>query len=108
MGANFFEEYEKILPDDEKGSSQDTLDSVFSRAVEAAAYEYGHRGYTGSLAEKGEVTFIGTVKTKREAREAIDKLVEASDERIDDKWGPAGAILIEEEKTYVFFGWAAS
>lgn len=108
MGAQFFENYEKILPEDETGSLRDTLHRVFRRAVELEAYESGHGGYTGTLAEKSEVTLVGTVKTRGEASALMDKLVDEDDKRISDKWGPAGAIFIEDDKAYVFFGYASS
>jgi hypothetical protein len=33
-----------------------TLSEAFRSAVDEAYYEYGHRGYTGTIAEKGGVT----------------------------------------------------
>ena len=42
MGAEWFEE----------GASGKTMKSAFKAAHERALWEYGHRGYTGSLAEK--------------------------------------------------------
>jgi len=81
---------------------------AFSDAVADARHEYGHRGYTGSLAEKGECVFISKVKTKAEALDLADKLIDDCDERIDDKWGPAGVIEVEEPAGFLFFGWASS
>ena len=46
MGACEFEEL----------SHGKTADEAFSRAVDQAQYEYGHGGYTGTIAEKGEFT----------------------------------------------------
>lgn len=43
MGAEWFEQY---------GVGK-TMKGAFSAAHKEALYEYGHRGYTGSLAEKG-------------------------------------------------------
>jgi hypothetical protein len=35
-----------------------TAQDAFNRAVDAAAYEYGHGGYTGSIAEKHEYALV--------------------------------------------------
>ena len=39
-------------------------------------------------------------------------LIDEGDERVDDKWGPAGCIELprvgDGEKTFLFFGWASS
>jgi hypothetical protein len=35
-----------------------TLQDAFRSAVDEAYYEYGHRGYTGTIAEKSGVTFV--------------------------------------------------
>jgi len=81
---------------------------AFSEAVADARHEYGHGGYTGTLAEKNKCVFISKVKTQKEATDLADKLIDDCDERIDDKWGPAGAIEVEEPAGFLFFGWASS
>ena len=102
-----------------------TAEGAFNRAVIKAQYNYGHAGYTGTIAEKIGFTVIPLPEHKAPldlAREMMSK----SDERIDDKWGPAGCIEIPkeleeelakaeglrgkkpEEKLYLFFGWASS
>lgn len=87
---------------------------AFASAVEEAAYEYGHGGYTGSLAEKSSFTVIpfdsGNLDITPE--EYAELLIEKSDLRVDDKWGPAGCIELPSEKEgerhFLFFGWASS
>lgn len=89
MGANTFVE---------QGAGESPKQAL-GTLVEQACYEYGHGGYTGSIAEKGG--------------DGLKRF--PSDVDIDDilggdtlsKWGPTG--YIEEKKgVYTFFGWASS
>lgn len=89
MGANTFVE---------TGKGRDPSHALNELVVDAQ-YEYGHGGYTGSIAEKGG--------------DGLKRF--PSDVDIDDilggdtlsKWGPTG--YIEEKKgVYTFFGWASS
>jgi hypothetical protein len=96
MGASTFVNFSKITSKDE----------AFRHLVEEAQYEYGHGGYTGTIAEKGDSVDVGTVATKKEAYDLANKLLDEDDDRISDKWGPAGCITITEGG-YVFFGWAS-
>lgn len=71
------------------------VQDAFVRGTEEAAHEHGHGGYTGSLAEKGEYTIIThTPLVEVEAYALASRLIDANDPRIDDKWGPAGAIPV--------------
>ena len=113
MGAELFENREW-------GAS---AKEAFNNAVKQAEYDYGHRGYTGTIAEK--TTFVMIPLEKGYSPEDIKELlVVMGDERIDDKWGDAGCIEIppefytEDDKVYkekhplehlyLFFGWASS
>jgi len=70
-----------------------TADQAFHTATEQARWEYGNGGYTGTIAEKGSYTIIDTTpRTFDEAVAYADQLLSKSDPRIDDKWGPAGAV----------------
>ena len=82
-----------------------TSQDAFRAAQEKARYEYGHRGYTGTIAEKDSVVMIDLPKGKN-ARDYADKLIDNRDKRIDDKWGPAGCFDLGKGK-YFFFGWAS-
>jgi hypothetical protein len=84
-----------------------TAEEAFRAAKGRAYYEHGHAGYTGTIAEKHD--FIVIIPPKewellpaKYARELLDN----DDPRIDNKWGPAGAVKIGEE-TWLFFGWAS-
>lgn len=96
-----------------------TAKQAFDDAVDDALYEYGHGGYTGTIAEKDSYLHISLPQglRKNPPLEKItayaEDLIEKCDSRIDDKWGPAGCLLVKqgadgEPNTYLFFGWASS
>lgn len=92
-------------------ATQNTAKEAFRACVEQAQYDHGHAGYTGTIAEKNEFVRIGSVKTEDEAVALAEKLIEKRDGRIDDKWGPAGMIEINNGKEiegWCFFGLASS
>jgi len=97
---------------------------AFYRAVDQAAYDYGHSGYTGTIAEKNEYTvfdlpeglrvedlegFFSLPGASKFADETL-KAVKLMDERTlsvmgsvyEDKWGPCVAIRVtgDDEKAY--------
>jgi hypothetical protein len=68
---------------------------VFKRLHEEVGYESGHGGYSGTLVEKGSFVIIThTPLPQREAEALAQRLIDEGDQRIDDKWGPAGAIPV--------------
>jgi hypothetical protein len=79
---------------------------AFTKAVKQAQYDNGHSGYTGSIAEKNDFIMIDLPEGKK-VGEFAEELVDNCDERIEDKWGPAGCIRIKDGK-YLFFGYASS
>jgi hypothetical protein len=82
----------------------ETAKEAFNNAREQALYDYGHRGYTGSLAEKTSFREV----FPRDG-ETWDQCVRRHDEAgtFDDKWGPAGAVKVTDG-VWCFFGWASS
>jgi len=97
---------------------------AFRRAVEEATWEHGHGGYTGTIAEKSD--YISIPESEHKGKNKIkyaQTLIDKEDRRIDDKWGPAGAIRLtgdlekklrkrknlqgKKVKIYLFFGWAS-
>jgi len=77
-----------------------TAQEAFRNAVDEARHEYGHGGYTGTIAEKGSFVIV----------QLDPELVEDYDrwpDKVQDKWGPAGAIKLAENK-WLFFGCASS
>lgn len=85
------------------------MEKCFREAVREAQWEHGHGGYTGTIAEKGSVVLIPEVvaETWEEGDRLAYKMIHDDDDRIDDKWGPAGAIRVKN-KGWVFFGMASS
>lgn len=105
MGAEQFDSY---------GEGREAQ-GAFDAAVADACYNYGHAGYTGTIAEKTEFTLITKTPMPYDAaQELATKLLDDGDERVDDKWGPAGAIPVHGKddpaavQGYLFFGWASS
>lgn len=98
-------------------ASGKTVNAAFARATEQARYERGHGGYTGTIAEKNAFTLITIPASYTPAREQdrtderrpaayADHLINEDDDRVCNKWGPAGAIDLGGEK-WLFFGWAS-
>ncbi|GAA1622969.1 hypothetical protein [Actinoplanes couchii] len=88
MGATTFTNYHD-------GADADT---AFNAACRDARYEYGHGGYTGTLAEKYSYVIVTqTLMTYDEACDHANHLLDTNDHRIDDKWGPAGAIPVKTD-----------
>lgn len=83
-GGEFFEDW---VPNT-------NVQKAFEEAVEEARYEYGNRGYTGTISEKdGYKIRSRTPMNEQAAREFIKK-----DGDKNDKWGPAFAIPYTESK----------
>jgi hypothetical protein len=88
---------------------------AFNLARDEAAYEHGHGGYTGTVAEKGEVVKVRDIPmTEQDANNEAWRMIDARDHRTNDKWGPAGAIPLTKTPNgtqidgWLFFGWASS
>lgn len=91
----------------ETDAQGETVQEAFRAAREQALYDYGHAGYTGTIAEKDGWTVISQTPLPAEDAQALaDKLLQEDDPRISDKWGPAGAIPIDGGG-WLFFGWAS-
>lgn len=85
---------------------------AFKTARDEEAWENGHGGYTGTIAEKNDFVMCSdeTFPSRKEAAEFANNLIDNGDSRIDDKWGPAGCVkfLSKDKTVYLFFGWASS
>lgn len=82
---------------------------AFTNARADALHEYGHGGYTGSIAEKQSFTMIQLPDMGPEGPDAGGyawSLIDKKDPRVDDKWGPAGCIDLGNGE-FLFFGWAS-
>jgi hypothetical protein len=90
---------------------------TFVDLVSQAQYDYGHAGYSGTIAEKHDFVMIPLPEHK-DPKDYAKELMRANDGRIIDKYGPAGCIEIprsnEDKEQYpglrkfLFFGWASS
>jgi hypothetical protein len=99
--------------------------AAFDAAVEGAQYDYGHAGYTGTIAEKGSEGFVSfEVPALSGADDATayrwaegvlspdtyqqrDPVLQKITAAVDDKWGPAGHVALGDNR-HLFFGWASS
>jgi len=85
--------------------------SAFRSAREDALHEHGHGGYTGTIAEKHDVTYGGWhLDDEAAARRFAIVELNADDERSQQRWtkdGPAGAVRFGVDG-WVFFGLARS
>ena len=102
-----------------------TPEEAFSNACDEAREWYGKRPYTGSIKEKDTFTEIPEEEYKgKDRRKFANELISDGDDRVDDKWGPAGAVSLkgtQEAQEYreknglvgkhgavwLFFGWAS-
>ena len=97
-----------------KGSS---AEDAFHKAKAQAEYDYGHAGYTGTIAEKSEFVLFtppeGVVSQKEIVAwaESAQNHDTNGDDKLDevanDKWGPAAAVKLPDG-SFLFFGWASS
>jgi hypothetical protein len=102
MGAERFDHYQNGTEDKR----------AFAAAVEKAGWDYGHSGYTGSIAEKHEFEIRngGVALTLKDAQEFADKDLDENDH---DKWGPAWAVKVRADDSeqvigFLFYGYASS
>lgn len=105
MGASSFQIIREVNGNAEK---------TFRMAVDQAAYEYGHGGYTGTIAEKRFFVLYANCDTLAEAQQTVadfwaNENKKGIDAEIDDKWGPAGAVTFKKDgkQFLMFFGWAS-
>lgn len=87
-------------------ASGKTAQEAFTSARDQASWESGHGGYSGTIAEKHKYVMISVPEGVEPSAYAYN-LLQDGDPRIDDKWGPAGCVKLQEGK-YAFFGWASS
>lgn len=90
------------------GSRTTDAKTAFQECVERARYEYGNNGYTGTIAEKNSFKLATEeILQTKEARQLANEILnDEDDDRFSDKYGPAGAIQLQEGG-WLFFGWAS-
>lgn len=96
MGAEYF----SVVHEGENAKQ------AFEDARDEARYEYGHSGYTGTIAEKEK--FSMATSSEMNLKDAEDLAYQLSEDgKFADKWGPAGCIRLTDGR-WLFFGWASS
>ena len=88
------------------GVKANTAKEAFAIATLEARHDFGHAGYTGTIAEKDGWILIPVPEGKDPVDFAED-LMETDDPRISGKWGPAGCVKVKDGE-WLFFGWASS
>jgi len=96
MGAEVF--YNKVNAKSAK--------KAFEKVVKDMAYTCGHGGYTGTIAEKSSFLMI-PLPEGNDPYGYANELIDAEDDRVNDKWGPAGCFKLSGNE-FFFFGWASS
>lgn len=82
-----------------------TAAEAFKAAVAQAQYDYGHSGYTGTIAEKDSFIML---PTPADIGTYYDYDPEDPNwQKVDDKWGPAGCFDLGDG-WFLFFGWVSS
>ena len=75
---------------------------AFDNAIREARYDCGNQGYSGTISEKSDFVIIKKTNNLT-IQEYAELLINDDDERISDKWGPAGCLIIEEPKQNTAF-----
>ncbi|WKV74128.1 hypothetical protein AW27_023075 [Streptomyces sp. PCS3-D2] len=86
------------------------VEQAFHAARDAALYEHGRGGYTGSIAEKDTYLAFDEPRTSADKAYVRASQLLNADRRISDKRGPAGAlpvVLDDGQDGWLFFGWAS-
>lgn len=86
-------------------TSEKTAEEAFRAARAEAQYDYGHAGYTGTIAEKDKFIMLPLIEGKTLTETIEYYLYEQEKSPVDDKWGPAGCIKTDDG--FMFFGWAS-
>ena len=94
MGAESFQ----------NNSSGATALEAFEAAIDMMQWNYGHSGYTGTIAEKNSFKEVFPENNETPVQ-CINRHIDA--DTFGDKWSPAGCVKIKDGE-YVFFGWASS
>lgn len=89
---------------------------AFKEVTDQARYDYGHAGYSGTIAEKHEfqcvdgpddVASMSTGDIYAWIDEQLTNVNGEDPPFWDDKWGPAACLKVGDGR-FFFFGWASS
>ena len=77
-----------------------SLAEAFRTAIAAARHDYGHRGDTGTLADKDTFVIVSADPLPEdEAYAMADRILDDAQDPTFSTWGPAGAIRIQDPDT---------
>lgn len=102
MGASF--DYD-IIPDKKHEMTNAQIKAACEVIFEKTAYDYGHAGYTGTLAEKTDEGVTICRDKMFASQEEAERFVD--NELDSDKWGPADVVPIEDVGWFVG-GWCSA
>src|SRR3569832_1555833 len=94
-----------------KSESGKTAEEAFLIAVAKAKYDYGHRGYSGTLAEKREFR-MELPRPGETPEECVKRCRNDSNHWSQNKWGPAACVDVGPDpqnpglRIFYFFGLA--
>ena len=77
-----------------------TPQEAFDEARAQARHEYGHNGYTGTIAEKDTLFHVADP-------DAIDTILDDEKHPVGTKDGPCGYFVDTDLQSFIFFGWAS-
>jgi len=103
MGANEFQ----------NSQSAKTADEAFRKLVKQAKYDFGHAGYTGTIAEKDGFQ-MEQPRPDETPVACVTRCMEDKKHWSGDKWGPAACVDGGPDpkrkglRIFHFFGWASS
>jgi len=100
MGAEFDCQ---LIEDPELKMTKAEVNKKCQEVFEQAAYNYGHSGYTGTLAEKSGMSvniLDETFDTEQEAEKYICDTLD------NDKWGPADVVKVKGQG-WLVGGWCS-
>lgn len=87
-------------------ASGKTAKEAFDKAVDAAGWEHGHGGYSGTIAEKRTFRMV-TPRHGETPADCMERCLSDPHHFCQDKWGPA-ACIDRGDGAFLFFGWASS
>ena len=102
MDKSFIKAWERGASLVKEHQKANELKAEAEKIFEQSAYDFGHSGYTGSFAEKDEIT-IHRDKVFDDA-EAAQKFIDDLD---SDKWGPADVVPVQGIG-WLMAGWCSS
>lgn len=80
-----------------EATNRKELEKCFDEIIKNCEYDYGHRGYTGTFAEKDSVSVVESETASAWTEEEARKHCEDN----NNKWGPASAYWLGGNRWYI-------